>query len=347
MKKVEANSPKNQWMVLWDDMLGRDFWKKFIILAIVVVLFSGATRLVDSSLFEKKCDSNLKMITLDLKCNKTYVIDKAEYLTLRDKITSYIADEMAAGHLMRAGVYFRDLDNGPTMGINEKDKFVPASLLKVPLMITYLNIADDTPDILNEKLGFDWSTLPGLEQYYKPSHTIEPKTPYTVNELLYNMIAYSDNASYDVLLQHLKDIDPTMGIFFSTFQDLGIIDPASSLDQSISTKSYASIFRALYNASYLSKESSEKALEMLAASDFNDGLVAGVPTGTVVAHKFGERYGITAKDFKELHDCGVVYYPGNPYLLCVMTEGPDYSGLAAVIQNVSRMVYTEVNSRKL
>lgn len=298
-------------------------------------------------MFEQQCNSGLKLLTPEATCNKTYVIDKAEYLTLKEKITAYIADETAAGHLTRAGVYFRDLDNGPTMGINEKDKFIPASLLKLPVMLAYLNIADDTPDILNEKLGFAWTAPPELEQYYKPSHTIQPDTPHTVNDLLYNMIAYSDNASYYVLLQHLKDISPTTDILLGTFQDLGIVDPTSTLDQSISTKSYASIFRALYSASYLSKESSEKALEMLAASDFNDGLVAGVPAGTVVAHKFGERYGITTKDLKELHDCGIIYYPGNPYLLCVMTEGPDYPGLAAVIQNVSRMVYTEVDSRKL
>lgn len=346
MKKVEADSSRNQWQVLWNDMLGRDFWKKFLILAVVAALSSGATFLVDGSLFEQKCDSNLKLVTSDVMCNKAYVISKAEYLALRDKISSYIADETTSGHVMRAGVYFRDLDNGPTMGINEKDKFVPASLLKVPLMLTYLNMADDTSDILDEKLGFEWMAPPDLEQFFKPSHTIAPETPHTVNELLYNMIAYSDNASYYVLLQHLKDIDPAMDTFFSTFQDLGIIDPTSDLDQSISTKSYASLFRALYNASYLSKASSEKALELLAASDFNDGLIAGIPAGIKVAHKFGERYGITGNE-KELHDCGIIYYPGNPYLLCVMTEGPDYPALATVIQNISRMVYAEVDSRKL
>jgi len=347
MKKEKADSSKNQWVVLWGDMLGRDFWKKSLVIAAIFALSSGMTLLVDDTLLEKACNPDLTLINADLQCDKTYVIDKAEYLTLRDKISSYLDSEKVAGRLSRAGIYFRDLNNGPTMGINEKDKFVPASLLKVPLMVTYLNLADDSPGILDEKLGFSWEVPPTLEQFFKPSHTIEPGKAYTISELLYTMIAYSDNASYYVLLQHLHDIDPKGSIFFGTFQDLGIIDPTSDIDQSISTKSYAAIFRTLYNVSYLSKGASEKALELLAASDFDSGLVAGLPAGIKIAHKFGERFGINKNNEKELHDCGVIYYPGNPYLLCVMTEGPDYMGLATVIKNVSRMVYTEVDSRRL
>lgn len=41
MKKEQTDSLKNQWVVLWNDMLGRDFWKKFLVLAVVAALFSG------------------------------------------------------------------------------------------------------------------------------------------------------------------------------------------------------------------------------------------------------------------------------------------------------------------
>ncbi len=327
-------------------MIARDFLKKISVLAVIAILASGATLLVDDA-YEQDCNPALKLVTPDIRCNKTYVIDKAEYTALKARIVNYLNAEKAAGDIARAGVYFRDLDNGPTMGINDTDKFVPASLLKTPLMVTYLNMADDKPGVLNEKLGFSWTEEPQLTQYYKPSQTIEPGKSYTVDELLHHMIAYSDNASYYVLLQHLRDIDPGGSLFFGTFQDLGIIDPASNLDQSISTKSYASIFRALYNGSYLSKTSSERALEYLAQSDFDGGIRAGVPAGTTIAHKFGERFGITAADMKELHDCGVVYYPGNPYLLCIMTEGPQYPALAKVIAAISKMTWAEVDSRRL
>jgi hypothetical protein len=49
----------------------------------------------------------------------------------------------------------------------------------------------------------------------------------------------------------------------------------------------------------------------------------------------------------QLHDCGIIYYPGNPYLLCVMTRGTDWSALEKTIQTISAMTYKEVDSRKL
>lgn len=102
-----------------------------------------------------------------------------------------------------------------------------------------------------------------------------------------------------------------------------------------------------YNASYLSKEYSQKVLEMLAAADFKLGLAAGVPPGVVVANKFGEREGLP-DDQKQLHDCGIIYFPENPYLLCVMmTQGPNFEYLPTIIKMVSKMVYDEVESRKL
>jgi hypothetical protein len=48
----------------------------------------------------------------------------------------------------------------------------------------------------------------------------------------------------------------------------------------------------------------------------------------------------------EMHDCGIVYYPYRPYLLCVMTKGSgEIKSLETVIQDVSKMVYEEVNTK--
>lgn len=50
---------------------------------------------------------------------------------------------------------------------------------------------------------------------------------------------------------------------------------------------------------------------------------------------------------KELHDCGIIYYPERPYLLCVMTEGNDLNELAGVIQNISKTVYEWTAKREV
>src|SRR5262249_32692831 len=109
-------------------------------------------------------------------------------------------------------------------------------------------------------------------------------------------------------------------------------------------KVYALFFRILYNASYLNKEDSEQALKLLSQATFKDGLIAGVDDGITVAHKFGE---YAAKDASgndvpgtdELHDCGIVYAPGHPYLLCVMTRGNQLTSLTTMVAQVSQIVF--------
>lgn len=70
--------------------------------------------------------------------------------------------------------------------------------------------------------------------------------------------------------------------------NLGIdhIDPANAAT-ALSVVEYSTFFRVLFNASYLSQASSEKALGYLAQSTFTAGLRAGVPAQVQIAHKFG------------------------------------------------------------
>ena len=73
------------------------------------------------------------------------------------------------------------------------------------------------------------------------------------------------------------------------FRDLDISVPSDYAQQYfISAKNYSLFFRVLYNATYLSREMSEKALGLLSKTVFRDGLTAKLPSSVVVSHKFGE-----------------------------------------------------------
>lgn len=289
---------------------------------------------------------NYTFINDEIRCSKEYVLNKKDYIVLKSELIEYLEKQNNVNKVTRYSVYFRDLDNGPIFGINDREKFVPASLLKIPVMITYFKLAEENPSLLKEEITPSWDRDVIIDQYYKPSYSIEKNKTYSIEELIEYMISYSDNISYFVLLEKLKGLDPTAELYLDTYKELGIINPTSNLDETIYTKAYASLFRTLYNASYLSKELSEKALEILAKSDFKDGLVLGVPSDIKISHKFGERY-IPSENRKELHDCGVIYYPENPYLLCVMVEGYNFNDLSNIISTISKMVYKEVDSRKL
>lgn len=290
------------------------------------------------------CINAYSFINTDVECGSPDTIRKTGYKEVREKIDHFIKDEQKKGTLTHASVYFRDLKHGPVFGINEMAEFAPASLLKLPLALVFLNTAEGQPEILSHTFKYVGTSTVG-EQRVKPSRSALPDHPYSIEEYLEMMLMYSDNASYEALESFLAAVPSRAQLRREVFQELGLIDPQDKIENTITVRGYASIFRVLYNVSYLNTENSEKVLTWLARSDYKDGLVAGVPAGVAVAHKFGERN--FGGGTKQLHDCGAVYYAENPYLLCVMTRGNDWNELAHAISTISGMVYKEVDSRRL
>ncbi|MDD5657484.1 MAG: class A beta-lactamase-related serine hydrolase [Elusimicrobia bacterium] len=246
----------------------------------------------------------------------------------------------AAGPVTSISVYFRDLNNGPWFGVDEKAEFAPASLLKVPIMMTILKQAEKTPDLLGLKLVAMDETPAQDGQTLAPDQRVQPGKPYTVDELLSLMIVYSDNRAHDLLLD-LMD----RRMFKHVFEDLSLVGPdLRAKEAHISVKGYATFFRILYNASYLDRAMSRKALELLSRSEFKDGLAAGLPPGTLAAHKFGER-AYDGSPEKQVHDCGIIYHPREPYLACVMTRGTSFPEMRAAIRDASALVYRAVDEQ--
>lgn len=252
---------------------------------------------------------------------------------INELVNSKLSNRMAS-HI---SVYFRDLNNGPWFGINEKEDFSPASLLKIPVMISLLKRAESDPQTLERTIKYE-APIYILPQDVEPKEVIRIGESYTIKDLIYRMIVYSDNEAKNLLI-----LDMDQDLLNKTYLDLSIDIPnVRNPEDFMSVKSYASFFRILYNASYLNKEMSEFALEILSNADFKDGLIAGVPKGTLVAQKFGER---SFNGIKQLHDCGIVYHKDHPYLLCVMTRGENFKQLANIIKDISFLVYSEVDSQ--
>lgn len=252
------------------------------------------------------------------------------------KLISKITEQHSDVHL---SVYFRNLNNGPWFGINENEDFAPASLLKVPLMLAYLKESEASPGILIENILYSESAYGTVEQNVKPESQIELGKSYTVDELIRRMIVYSDNEAMRLLMERFPREK-----LYQIYSDMGVTNPYSgSVEDVISVRSYSSFFRLLYNAAYLNRENSEKALALLSQVDYKDALVAGVSGNVAVAHKFGER-NLEGEEFPvQRHDCGVIYYKKYPYLLCVMTRGKDADQLTNIISRVSRIVFEEVS----
>jgi beta-lactamase class A len=262
--------------------------------------------------------------------------------SIRKHVEKTMQRDLQSHRITTASVYFRDLDNGIWFSLGSKEQFEPASLMKVPIMMAILRQAEKDPKLLQRKVKFSVPQDLYEVQRIMPPTMMEQGKSYTIDDLLFRMIAYSDNnATYlleDVMAAATRE---------EVFADMRVESPYkdANSDVHVTTDDYARFFRVLYNATYLGNDMSEKALEYLASTTFADGLVAGVPADTMVAHKFGERTEEHEPNVKYLSDCGIVYYPQHPYLLCVMTKGNDFEKLGETIREVSRGVYAEFDKR--
>lgn len=321
--------------------------KGFLFLLLIMIFLVGVFTNEQGLINLRQCNSaKYAHINSLLVCDFSPKVSKEGYAKLETELRVFIDNETKKQNVTAVSVYFRDLQYGPTLSINGSADYAPASLLKLPMLITYLSLSESNPEILKQNIFFA-KNMALTQEYYPPAVPLKEGTSYTVEALLESMIIYSDNNAYYLLNQYLNQLSPSTDLLKQTYLDLGIIDPKNWLDNTVNVKSYASIFTQLFNATFLDKKAtSEAALSLLNKSDFDNGIKAGIPANLEVAHKFGERSNING-NIKQLHDCGIIYYPGNPYLLCVMTQGYDFNTLSATIKTVSKMVYEEFNSREL
>lgn len=275
---------------------------------------------------------------LDIELPEGYRVGD-EPIPFRAKIVRFVDDQVRAGRVKEMSVYYRDLMDGPWLGVNLRTRYDPASMMKVPVMIAWLKRAERDPRLLEQTFLFDAADYPGSGQELSPGRTLSDGTRYTVEELLRYMVAFSDNRAMSLLFGALRQEE--LGDVIDSMDVTNDPDDARNL---MSVHGYSGFFRILFNAAYLNREMSEKALLLLTLQDFPRGIVAGVPTGTVVASKFGETSPGPDGEL-QLHEFGIVYHPRGPYILGVMTVGRSWSAQADVLRDVSALVYGEIEAQ--
>jgi beta-lactamase class A len=268
-------------------------------------------------------------------------------LPFKEEIARVVEEEKNTGTAGSISVYFRDLNNGPWFGINERRSYPLASLLKLPLALNLYKMSETRPNMLNLNIPFSAPYQLPLVQRYPPEKEIEPGRGYSIEELIEAALLFSDNQSTELLLEQAPKKLDEAGYLADTpvslKTDLVYLESIfGEQTNTLSAREYATFFRILYNASFLHRNLSEHVLELLSQSTFRVGIVAGVPSDVPVAHKFGESG--TAEE-SQLHDCGIVYHAVKPYILCIMTSGKDPNTLPGVIQHISAAVYANIDAQ--
>lgn len=274
---------------------------------------------------------NLSVVPVDSNQENNKMI--LHFAPLREKFEKELRANLYNGQ--KIGIYVQDVRSGAWLGINEKEGFAPASLLKLPIAIAiYKGVeqGDISLDQLVEIKAKDIDAYAGVPDRFKVGDKIQ------VRELLNLMLSVSDNTAKNMLKSLLSPEDLN-----KIFTHVNIPNPYIAGNETgylTTPRQYSRLFKTLYYSSYLEPVHSQAILDLLTDTKVESLLSSKLPWEVQVSHKYGER-------LDALHDCGVVYHPINPYLICLMSSNVDLLQAQDLIGKMSLDVYNfvEENSK--
>lgn len=223
--------------------------------------------------------------------------------------------------------YFEYLPSGTTMRIGDDNQLVAASLIKLPLVMNLYRAAELKKIDLDKEVIIQESELDGG---YGDLYLKGAGTKYTLRQLAQYALEESDNTAAHAIYNH------TMNLLSEEDQSLAQLDIDQDMENGqavINAKSYASVLKSLYFASFINRESSNELLGYLTHSTEHNRLTKNLPSDVKVAHKNG----VNDQSWAE-SDCGIVYAPKRPYTLCVMIGLPEDKA-NPFIADISKIIY--------
>lgn len=249
------------------------------------------------------------------------------FTALREQLAGYVDTSLKD---KKYSIYFEYLPTGTSVGFNESDTLVGASLLKVPFAVQYYRALE------NGELNRDDTvtlTAAQLDSSYGDLYKKGAGYTLTLQEVVDIMLIKSDNTA----LRALADVLAEKSGYDTIQKIFNFVDLNYASDQQggtlIGAESYSSILKCLYFSCYISKDNSQEVLNLLSSSDFNNRLKRYISEDEmpIVAHKIGSFSNAQS-------DCGIFYQPRKPYILCVMIEGDDEAA-SQQIGKISVMVH--------
>jgi beta-lactamase class A len=245
-------------------------------------------------------------------------------------------------------VALRTLDGRSEWLLRVDEPFHAASTMKVPVMIELyrqvhegkLRLEDSLP-IKNEFHslvdGSPYSLDPGddsEQDLYKAVGAT--RTLAQVDEL---MITVSSNLAANLLIDKLGIDNIRAGVHGLGADGMNVlrgVEDAKAFQQGLNNTTTARallvLMEAIAKGRAVDAAASRQMVAVLERQTFNDGVPAGVPGGTLVAHKTGD----IAKIW---HDAAVVFAP-RPFVLVILTRGIEDPKLStALIAHITRELY--------
>jgi len=248
------------------------------------------------------------------------------------------------------GVYYKSLRSGELVTIAPDSSFHAASTMKLPVMIEFFRqverggLSEQQPVLLINQFssivdGSPFSVAPIDDSDSTMYLRVGGRVP--ARELVERMITRSSNLATNAVIaligaQHADSTAHALGA--GRMRVLRGVEDGKAfqkgLNNTTTPRDLGVLLEAIEARKAASARSCTEMLGILSRQEFNDGIPAGLPPGTRVAHKTGQISGV-------LHDAALVYPPTtSPYVLVVLTRNvPEERVARALIVDLSRLVY--------
>ncbi len=277
--------------------------------------------------------------------------DPLEPNALKGRIESLIA---ACTNKATVAVAFHNLATGEEFAIQGDLPLHPASTMKVPVMMEVFHQAKDGRFGLDDKVvlknsfasiadGSPFSLDPKDDSELSLYQRIGGEA--TVRELVRLMITESSNLATNLLVDRVSAASTTELMRALGAEDVkvlrGVEDNkayAKGLNNVTTARGLSRILSRLAERTVVSEAASSEMIDILKAQKFNEGIPAGLPPGTPVAHKTGYFQGV-------YHDAAIVMPTGRkPFVLVVLTRGIDDANVAhKLVADIAQAVHAHTS----
>ncbi|MCA1826794.1 MAG: serine hydrolase [Myxococcales bacterium] len=248
---------------------------------------------------------------------------------------------LAAYAAQTIAVAFFDFQTGQRVEIDARERMHAASTMKLAVLLAAHRLKIDLDQPIRVENKFK-SLADGSEFSVDPRDDSDPWTyaqlgrEVPLRVLLERMIVRSSNLATNLVMQRLDAARITAVCRELGAKDIEVlrgVEDGKAYRKGLNNTTTAHDLAVLLEASSAQPE----IVELLARQEFNEGIPAGLPAGTKVAHKTGDIDRI-------YHDAALVYPRGRkPYVLVVMTRGFEkLEQGAAAVREISRTVWKSV-----
>jgi beta-lactamase class A len=235
----------------------------------------------------------------------------------------------------KIGIYFMDLNTGEEFNINGNEKFVAASIIKLPVMVEFFNrlklgelSREDKVKVRHE----DKLPSSGALTYMHDGLEV------TLSDLCTLMIVLSDNTATNILIkklgiENINKLMAEMGMTKTRINRLlfDVEEQIKGKENYFTPLEIGRLLLKIYQGNIITSEMCIEMEDILKNQRINHKVPYPLTKKIEIAHKTGEDAGTT-------HEAGI-FYSKNPFILCFAANNTDVPSTEEAIRSIIMMCY--------